>query len=69
MLLEIEASRTRGGILRAPVYGLLSRRISEAVDAALRVRLSIEGEPRYETKSTLAGLEIAGDSVILGMGK
>jgi hypothetical protein len=69
VLLEIEASRTRGGILRAPVSGLLSRRISEAVDAALRVRLSIEGEPPYETKSALAGLEIAGDPAILGMGK
>ncbi|TXT50306.1 MAG: hypothetical protein FD137_391 [Spirochaetes bacterium] len=68
-LLEIEATRTRGGILRAPVSGLLSRRISEAVDATLRVRLSIQGEPAHETASPLAGLEIAGEPSALGIAR
>jgi hypothetical protein len=65
--LEILATRSRGGILRAPVSGLLSRRISEAVDAGLRVRLNISGEIDYEAEAKLAGLEIVGDLSILGI--
>lgn len=65
--LEILATRSRGDILRAPVSGLLSRRISEAVDAGLRVRLNISGEIDYEAEAKLAGLEIVGDLSILGI--
>ncbi len=59
-LLEISVTRSRGGILRAPVAGLLSRRIAEAVDARLSLRYSRPGSAVYETESPLAGLEIAG---------
>lgn len=65
--LEILATRTRGGILRAPVSGLLSRRISEAVDASLRVRLKVPQERDYEAEAKLAGLEIVGDLNTLGI--
>lgn len=70
-LLEISVTRTRdakirdakvrGGILRAPVAGLLSRRIAEAVDGKLSVRYSRRGAEIFETESPLAGLEVAGD--------
>ena len=59
-LLEIGVNRSRGGILRAPVAGLLSRRIAEAVDGRLSVRYCRPGAAVYETESPLAGLEVAG---------
>jgi len=73
-LLEISVSRSRiakvrGGILRAPVAGLLSRRIAEAVDGRLSARYSRPGAAAYETESPLAGLEIAGDLLSMAPGK
>lgn len=73
-LLEISVTRSRGakirgGILRAPVAGLLSRRIAEAVDSRLSVRHSRPGAAVYETESPLAGLEIAGDLLSMAPGK
>lgn len=65
--LVIKALRSRGGMLRAPVAGLLSRRIAEAADAYLRVRLEVEGRAPYEADSAMAGMEIAGDAAILGV--
>jgi tocopherol cyclase len=59
--LEISVTRSRGGILRAPVAGLLSRRIAEAVDARLAVRYTSRGALVFEAESSLAGLEVAGD--------
>ncbi|MDX9784200.1 MAG: tocopherol cyclase family protein [Spirochaetia bacterium] len=59
--IEFEAGRARGGTLRAPVSGLLSRRISEAVDARLSVRYFREGVLKYEAETGLAGLEVVGD--------
>jgi len=59
--LEISVTRSRGGILRAPVAGLLSRRIAEAVDARLAVRYFRSGKLVFEAESSLAGLEVAGD--------
>ena len=59
--LEIRVTRSRGGILRAPVAGLLSRRIAEAVDARLAVRYTRRGLLIFEAESSLAGLEIAGN--------
>jgi len=72
--LEISVTRSRGakvrgGILRAPVAGLLSRRIAEAVDGRLTVRYSRSGSTVYETESPLAGLEIAGDLLSRRSGK
>ena len=59
--LEISVTRSRGGILRAPLAGLLSRRIAEAVDARLAVSYSRRGALVFEAESSLAGLEIAGN--------
>jgi len=75
---DISVSRSRGGILRAPVSGLLTRRISEAVDARMEVAFSGSGagssgagagglrrrEP-YRASSPCAGLEVAGDTALL----
>lgn len=60
-LLEISVKRSRGGILRAPDAGLLSRRIAEAVDARLAVRYLCRGTLIFEFESPLAGLEVVGD--------
>ena len=59
--LSLRVTRSRGGMLRAPVAGLLSRRIAEAVDARLALRYSRGGRPIFEAESSLAGLEVAGD--------
>jgi len=61
----IRGAKMRGGILRAPVAGLLSRRIAEAVDARLSIRYSRPGSAVYETESPLAGLEVAGELLSL----
>ena len=67
--LEISVTRSRGGILRAPVSGLLSRRIAEAVDGKLSIRYSRRGAEIFETESPLAGLEVAGDLLSMGPAK
>ncbi|PKL07040.1 MAG: hypothetical protein CVV53_01295 [Spirochaetae bacterium HGW-Spirochaetae-9] len=58
--LEISVARSRGGILHAPVAGLLSRRIAEAVDARLAIRYVRNGSMIFEAESSLAGLEVVG---------
>jgi tocopherol cyclase len=63
--LEIEASRSRGGLLRAPVRGLLTRRISESVDACLRLRWLDGGKLLFEGEAPAAGLELVGDPRLL----
>jgi len=67
--LEISVTRSRGGILRAPVAGLLSRRIAEAVDSRLAVRYSRRGALIFKADSQLAGLEVAGDLLSMRPGK
>jgi hypothetical protein len=59
--IEFLATRSRGGILRAPVAGSMSRRISEAVDAKITVTMYTNGSTVYKAESPLAGLETAGD--------
>jgi tocopherol cyclase len=59
--LEIGAARSRGGLLRAPVNGLLTRRISESVDAGIDLRWSREGRLLFEGRAPAAGLELVGD--------
>jgi hypothetical protein len=54
------------GLLRAPVQGLLSRRISESQDARMEVLRDEQGR-RYETSSCCAGLELAGAMEELGL--
>ena len=65
---EIEAriERSRGGILRAPVDGILSRRISESVDALLYLRWTERGRTRFEGRAINAGLEVVGEASGLG---
>jgi hypothetical protein len=57
-LLELRVGRGRGGLLRAPVKGLLSRRIAESVDATLFLRLTEAGKLRFEGEAHNAGLEV-----------
>lgn len=59
--ITLRMHRARGGLLRAPVQGLLSRRIAEAVDASLDVEYLAPGAVPYRMDSGLAGLETAGD--------
>jgi hypothetical protein len=58
--LEIRATRTRGGLLRAPVKGLLTRRISESVDAVITLRWMERGALLFEGEAPSAGLELVG---------
>jgi hypothetical protein len=64
-LVEARITRSRGGILRAPVEGLLTRRIAESVDAELEVRWSEAGLLRFEGRALNAGLEIVGEAAAL----
>lgn len=63
--LEVGATRARGGLLRAPVNGLLTRRISESVDARISLRLLMDGERRFSGEAPSAGLELVGDPAFL----
>ncbi len=65
-LIEVEATRSRGGILRAPVNGLLSRRIAESMDAVLRLRWTSSGRLVFEGEARNAGLEVVGKAAGLG---
>jgi tocopherol cyclase len=67
--LEIRASRSRGGLLRAPVNGLLTRRISESVDARIGLRWTERGKVVFEGEATGAGLELVGDPTALVAGE
>jgi tocopherol cyclase len=57
---EVRVSRPRGGILRAPQDGILSRRIPETVDAVLHLRLARDGVTLFEGEAGKAGLEVVG---------
>jgi len=57
---EVRVSRPRGGILRAPQDGILSRRIPETVDAILHLRLARNGATFFEGEAGKAGLEVVG---------
>jgi tocopherol cyclase len=63
--IELRASRSRGGLLRAPVNGLLSRRISESVDAVIGLRWTRAGRLLFEGEAGRAGLELVGDPASL----
>jgi hypothetical protein len=58
--LEARMSRTKGGILRAPVDGVLSRRIAESVDALLELAWTEGGRTVFEGSARNAGLEVVG---------
>lgn len=59
--IEVSMRRNRAGLLRAPVEGVLSRRIAESVDAELSVSWREGGELRFEGLARNAGLEVVGD--------
>jgi hypothetical protein len=59
--IEVGAARSRGGLLRAPVRGSLTRRISESLDAVLRVRWTEGRKLLFEGEAPGAGLELVGD--------
>jgi tocopherol cyclase len=63
--IELRASRTRGGLLRAPVGGLLSRRIAESGDARIALRWKRGKELLFEGEAGAAGLELVGDPASL----
>jgi hypothetical protein len=63
--IEVTAGRTRGGILMAPVNGLLSRRIAESGDANIALRWTRGGSLLFEGEARAAGLELVGDPASL----
>jgi tocopherol cyclase len=63
--IELRATRSRGGLLRAPVNGLLSRRIAESIDARIELRWTARGKTLFEAAAPYAGLELVGDPASL----
>lgn len=64
---HIEAFHSKSGVLKAPVNGLMDRRISESIDAKLRLTVFDKNENIIFNDSTsIAGLETVGDIKMLG---
>ena len=63
--IEVRAGRSRGGLLRAPVNGLLSRRIAESGDASIALRWTRDGKLLFEGEAPGSGLELVGDAASL----
>jgi tocopherol cyclase len=63
--IDLRALRSSGGPLRAPVDGLLTRRIVETGDAVLKLRWTRGGELLFEGEAPGAGLELVGDPASL----
>ncbi len=58
-LLEFEAAMSGGGVLRAPVNGMMDRDIIESITAAVNVKLTNKaGNIVFESQSHEAGMEI-----------
>ncbi|OJX65631.1 MAG: hypothetical protein BGO95_01900 [Micrococcales bacterium 73-13] len=61
-ILRLEAERTRGGLLHAPLRSAMHRRVEETLDARIRVRhTGPDGAIRHESVAACAGLEVFGD--------
>ena len=61
-ILEIQTLKNRAGILKAPVNGNMNRRISEGIDAELKLKLFDENNNvLFEESSQTTGLELVGD--------
>ncbi len=59
---QIETYRNNSGLLKAPVKGSMDRRISESVDANLKLTVADKnGNVIFKDSTTIAGLEIVGD--------
>ena len=63
--IEFLTTRSEGGFLRAPVKGLLSRRIAESGDAKIALRRTRGDKLLFEGEAPLAGLELVGDPASL----
>lgn len=62
----IEAIRNNAGQLKAPVKGSMDRRISESIDAQLKIKVYDQKAQLLFTDSTsISGLEIVGDTKLL----
>ena len=61
-ILEIQTIKKSSGMLKAPVNGNMNRRISEGIDADLKVKLLDENKNiLFEDSSKTTGLELVGD--------
>lgn len=61
-VLELEAERVRGGLLKAPQRHAMLERVEETMDARVRVKhTDTQGKVLLEGIATSAGLEIVGD--------
>jgi len=62
VILEIQTIKKSSGMLKAPVNGNMNRRISEGIDANLKVKLLDENKNvLFEDSSKTTGLELVGD--------
>lgn len=60
--LELEAERTRGGLLHAPLRSAMHERVEETLDARVRIRhTDRDGRVLLEGWGESAGLEVFGD--------
>jgi len=61
-VLSLEAERTRGGLLHAPLRDAMHQRVEETLDAEIRLRhLAPDGRVLTEGVARCAGLEVFGD--------
>lgn len=61
-ILELEAKRTRGGMLHAPMRSAMHRRVDESLDAKIKlIHKSKNGEVLFEGTANTSGMEIFGD--------
>jgi len=66
-VLRLHAERSHTGTLLAPVDGAMERRIAESIDARIGVRLEDGGRVAFEASGGNAGLEIVGDTSLIGV--
>ena len=67
-VLRLHAKRSHEGTLLAPVDGAMERRIAESIDARIGVRLEdLGGRLLFEGSGANAGLEIVGDTSLIGV--
>ncbi len=58
----IEAMSNQTGMLKAPVAGVMDRRIPESIDARVKITmLNKDGSPIFTDSTNIAGLEMVGD--------
>lgn len=61
-VLSLEAERTRGGLLHAPLRDAMHQRVEETLDAQVHVRhTGTDGRLLHESVARCAGLEVFGD--------